>query len=163
LTIDEEKIILYLSQKIVFWLKQQTAKKSPQKTGGVIMSEEKTSQSIFVTLDSLEVETSVPAIKDKKGNILRKNYGMVGHTLPRELFPTSEQFEEESKLLAWANANDCLHACLQLGVSQFLIKCRAAFKACKKDDIWSNAYGQENVNAMEWKVQERPKAKGMDV
>jgi len=102
-------------------------------------------QSIFVTLDILETETSVPAIG-----------GMVRHTLPRSIFPTSEQFSDEKKLVAWAEENNCLHACLQKGVQAKLIDARATFKATKKGVTWSTEYGQSNVNNMKWDPAERP-------
>ena len=110
----------------------------------------KTSQSIFVILDSLETETSVPGQTPK----------MQRHTLKREAFPTSEQFESEEKLLAWAKEKNCLHSALQKGVKAHLVDCRAKFKACKKNDIWTNEYGQKNLDAFEWEVQERPNAGG---
>lgn len=106
-------------------------------------------QSIFTTLKTLSIETSVPGQAPK----------MQPHTLPRELFPTDEQFEDKDRLLKWAEEKGITHAVLQHGVSQFVIKARAAFKACKKGDVWSNAYGQKNIDALEWKVQTRPKAK----
>lgn len=106
----------------------------------------KTSQSIFTILDTLETETSVPGATPK----------MQKHTLDREKFPTSAQFENEEKLLAWAKEKGYLHACLQKGVRAHLIDCRARFKSCKKNDIWSNEYGQLNLDNFEWEVQERP-------
>lgn len=110
------------------------------------MSETKSSQSIYVVLDSLKTETSVPGQKPK----------MQGHTLPREMFPDSKQFENESALLDWAKDAGCLHACLQKGIKAHLIDCRAKFKSCKKGDEWSNSYGQENLNSYKWEVQQRP-------
>ena len=106
----------------------------------------KTSQSIFVILDSLETETSVP------GQIPK----MQRHTLKRESFPTSKQFESEEDLKNWAIGAGCLHACLQKGVKAHLIDCRARFKSCKKNDTWTNEYGQANLDAFDWEVQERP-------
>ena len=106
----------------------------------------KTSQSIFVILDSLETETSVPGQTPK----------MQRHTLPREMFPTSEQFESEHELHQWAVHSGCLHAVLQKGIKAHLIDCRAKFKACKKGDEWSNEYGQKNLNGFKWEVQARP-------
>ena len=112
------------------------------------MEEKKnSSQSIFVTLDTLKTETSVP------GQIPK----MQPHTLPRKLFPTSEQFENKELLLAWTEENGFTHAALQLGVTQFLIKCRASFKACKKEDTWTPEYGQKAVNSMTWDTISRPK------
>jgi len=102
-------------------------------------------QSIFVTLDTLKTETSVPAIGL-----------MVQHTLPRRIFPTSEQFSDEEKLLTWAKESGCLHACLQKGVQAKLIDARATFKATKKGAEWSEALGQENVDKMKWEAAERP-------
>jgi len=102
-------------------------------------------QSIFVTLDTLKTETSVPVVGS-----------MVSHTLPRSIFPTSEQFADEQKLVEWAKESGCLHACLQKGVQAKLIDARATFKATKKGAEWSPALGQENVNLMKWEAAERP-------
>ena len=113
------------------------------------MSESKTAQSIFTTLDTLETETSVPGANPK----------MQHHTLPREQFPTGQQFESETELLEWAKESGILHAVLQKGVRAHLIDCRAKFKACKKGDTWTNDYGQENLNNYSWEVQERPTGK----
>ena len=108
-----------------------------------------TSQSIYVTLDTLTTETSVPGQTPK----------MQSHSLPRSAFPTSEQFESAEKLEAWARETGVMHACLQKGIQKHLIDIRAAFKACKKADTWSNKYGQANVNAYEWTVTTRPAVK----
>ena len=108
-----------------------------------------TSQSIYVTLDILRTETSVPG----------QNPKMQSHTLPRSAFPTSEQFEHADKLEAWARETGVMHACLQKGIQKHLIDIRAAFKACKKADTWSPAYGQANVDAYEWTVTTRPVVK----
>ena len=111
------------------------------------MSEEtKNSQSIFTLLDSLETETSVPGQVPK----------MQRHTLPREMFPTSEQFESETDLLEWAKDTGCLHACLQKGIKAHVIDCRARFKAVRKGDVWSNEYGQDNLDSYKWEVMVRP-------
>ena len=107
------------------------------------------SESIFTVLDTMKTETSVPGAEPK----------MQPHTLPRELFPTGDQFADEQALLDWATETGVLHACLQKGVRSHLIDCRAVFKACKKDDVWSNAYGQANLNDYSWKVQEKPAGK----
>lgn len=107
-----------------------------------------TSQSIYVTLDTLTTETSVPGQTPK----------MQSHSLPRSAFPTSEQFESAEKLEAWARETGVMHACLQKGIQKHLIDIRAAFKACKKADTWSNEYGQANVNAYEWTITTRPNA-----
>ena len=111
------------------------------------MSEEtKNSQSIFTLLDSLETETSVPGQVPK----------MQRHTLPREMFPTSTQFESETDLLEWAKDTGCLHACLQKGIKAHVIDCRARFKAVRKGDVWSNEYGQDNLDSYKWEVMVRP-------
>jgi len=112
-------------------------------------TEVKTSQSIYITLDTLTTETSVPGQSPK----------MQKHTLPRKAFPTSEEFENEELLLAWTEKNKVTHACLQKGIKAHLIDIRAKFKSCKKDDTWSNEYGQKNVNAYPWEVQTRPNSK----
>lgn len=102
-------------------------------------------QSIFVTLDTLRTETSVPAIGS-----------MVKHTLPRSIFPTSEQFADKEKLVAWAEENDFLHSCLQKGIQAKLIDARATFKATKKGAEWTPELGQKNVDGMKWEAAERP-------
>ena len=104
-------------------------------------------QSIFVTLDTLKTETSVPATGS-----------MVAHTLPRSMFPTSEQFADADKLLQWAQEAGCLHACLQKGVQAKLIDARAIFKATKKGADWTPELGQKNVDSMTWEAAERPQA-----
>lgn len=113
-------------------------------------------KSIFEVLASLTTETSVPAIKDNKGYLIRKNFGEVEHTIPENLFPDDKTFESKDDLLAWAEEHNFTHALLQKGIQKGLIDARATFKACKKDDTWTPEYGQENVDAMEWKVTTRP-------
>ncbi len=108
--------------------------------------------SIFDTLDSMHTETSVPSAgTDENGKAL-----LIAHTLPRELFPTSEQFEQEGQLLAWSEENGFTHAILQRGIQKFLIEARATFKGSKKKETWSETLGQTNVNSMEWKAITRP-------
>lgn len=106
-------------------------------------------KSIFETLDTLQTETSVPEVG--------KN---VEHSIPRKLFPTSEQFENPEKLLAWSNENGFTHALLQQGIQKGLIDVRAIFKSCKKDEAWTPELGQRKVNAHTWTIVERPKAGG---
>ena len=48
-------------------------------------------KSIFEILADLTTETSVPEMGKT-----------IEHTIPRSLFPTAEEFENENKLLAWA-------------------------------------------------------------
>ena len=105
-------------------------------------------KSIFAILDDLTTETSVPGFGDS-----------ITHSIPRKLFPTSEQFEDAEKLLAWSNENGFTHALLQQGIQKGLIDIRAKFKSCKKNDTWSEIYGQKNVNSHEWSVTERPNQK----
>lgn len=113
-------------------------------------------KSIFEVLATLTTETSVPAIKDGKGNTLRENMGEVEHTIPERLFPNDKTFEDKDALLAWAEENNYTLALLQKGLQKGLIDARATFKACKKDDTWSPEYGQANVDSMEWKPTLRP-------
>lgn len=101
-------------------------------------------KSIYEVLANLETETSVP------------DHGMISHTLPRELLPTAEQFEDGEKLLAWAQDNDIVHSCLQKGVQKFLIDLRATFKAVKKDETWTLEKGQKAVDEAEWNITKRP-------
>ena len=112
-------------------------------------NEKNTTQSIFALLDNLETETSVPGQTPK----------MQKHSLPREQFPTSTQFEDEDGLVEWARRNNCLHACLQKGIQKHLIDCRARFKACKKTETWSNGMGQKQVDEYKWEVMTRPQVK----
>ena len=111
--------------------------------------EEKTSQSIFTLLDNLETETSVPGQTPK----------MQKHSLPREQFPSSKQFDDEDGLVEWARKTGCLHSVLQKGIQKHLIDCRARFKACKKTETWSNGMGQKQVDAFGWEVMSRPQVK----
>ncbi len=103
-------------------------------------------KSIFETLDSLQTETSVPLVGKT-----------IEHSLPRKLFPEAEIFEDGDKLLAWANENNFTHALLQAGIQKGLIDCRAKFKACKKDETWTEELGQAAVNEMKWETVSRPK------
>jgi len=104
-------------------------------------------KSIFDILDTLETETSVPAIGAN-----------VSHTIPRSQFPTAEQFEDAGKLEAWARESGNLHACLQSGVQKRLIDIRAIFKSEKKGETWTPESGQKKVDESEWTITERPKA-----
>ena len=116
-------------------------------------------KSIYDLLDDLQTETSVPEVTDKDGKTIRPHFGMVPHTLPRSALPTSEQFEDEEKLLEWAKETGNLHACLQSGIQARVIDLRAIFKSYKKDEAWSPEYGQANVDNSEWKVVTRPQGK----
>ena len=113
------------------------------------MENEKTSQSIFTLLDTLETETSVPGQVPK----------MQKHYLPREQFPSSRQFEDENSLVEWARKTDCLHSVLQKGIQKHVIDCRAKFKACKKDITWTNEMGQKQVDDFKWEIMTRPQVK----
>jgi len=113
-------------------------------------------KSIYDLLNDLQTETSVPEVTDKNGAVIRPHFGMVAHTFPRELLPTSEQFEDEASLLEWAKETGNLHACLQSGVQARVIDLRAIFKSYKKDEEWSPSFGQDNVDTSEWKVVKRP-------
>lgn len=112
-------------------------------------------QSIYVTLETLETETSVPAVTDKNGKVIRANMGSVKHTLPRSNYPTPEIFDNEELFLDWAQENNCLLALLQAGINDWLISDRAAFKRMVKND-WSLEIGQNNVDSREWTVSKRP-------
>ena len=116
-------------------------------------------KSIYALLDDLKTETSVPSVQDKNGKELRKYYGMVQHTLPREALPTSAQFEDAEELLTWAEDAGILHQCLQSGIQSRIIDYRAIFKGMKKDDVWTPETGQAHVDSAEWKIVIRPEAK----
>ena len=73
------------------------------------------------------------------------------------MFPVAETFESAEKLLAWSNENNFTHALLQAGIQKGLIDCRARFKACKKDETWTEELGQSQVDKMTWETVERPK------
>jgi len=104
-------------------------------------------KSIYDILADLTTETSTPN-------------GMVSHTLPQELLPTPEEFENEEKLIEWATETGYIHACLQKGVQKFLIDLRAAFKSAKKTEVWTPELGQKNVDSYEWTVTNRPNVGG---
>ena len=106
-------------------------------------------KSIYTTLDELNTTTSVPGFGDS-----------IEHTIPRELLPTAKEFENEEQLLDWAEVSGCLHSCLQKGIQKFLIEIRATFKGCKKSDEWTEDYGQNNVDKMEWSITNRPNVGG---
>lgn len=112
-------------------------------------------QSIYVTLETLQTETSVPEIKDKDGKIIRKSYGSVSHSLPRSNYPTPDIFDNESDFLDWATDNNCLLALLQAGINDCLISDRAAFKRMIKNE-WSPEIGQANIDNRKWSVSKRP-------
>ena len=103
-------------------------------------------KSIFETLTTLSTETTV------------QGFGEVSHNLPKELFPTDEQFEDGAQLLTWAEEKGFTHALLQMGLQKGLIDVRAKFRFCRKDDAWAPEYGQNNIDAHKWEVTERPKS-----
>ena len=107
------------------------------------------SKSTFEILDSLETETSVPG-QDPK---------MQPHKLQREQFPDSATYEDEDRLLDWFRNNNNLHSGMQKGVKSHLIDLRRVFKFCKKDDIWSPSYGQQNSDNFQWEIHRRPEQK----
>ena len=104
-------------------------------------------KSIFEILSDLQTETSVPGYGDS-----------IAHTIPRDIFPTAEEFENENKLLAWAEERGYVHALLQMGLQKGLIDVRAKFKACKKGDTWTPDYGQRNIDSHKWEITARPKS-----
>jgi hypothetical protein len=113
-------------------------------------------KSIFDVLATGTTETSVPSQgKDDKGNALTFE-----HSLPQGLFPTDAQYESAADLLSWAEGNGFTHAVLQRGIQKFLIEVRATYKGCKKEDTWDAAYGQANVDEMEWSIVKRPNQGG---
>ena len=104
-------------------------------------------KSIFEILDTLETETSVPAVG--------KN---VNHTIPRSQFPTAAQFESPELLEQWARETGNMHNALQAGVQKRLIDIRAIFKSEKKGETWTPESGQKKVDESEWTITERPKS-----
>ncbi len=106
-------------------------------------------KSIYEILADLTTTTSVPGFGAE-----------IEHKIPAHLFPTPEQFENASDLLAWSEEHGYTHALLQKGLQKGLIDIRATFKSCKKDDTWSVEYGQKNVNETEWSITNRPNQTG---
>lgn len=106
-------------------------------------------KSIYAILNDLETTTSVPGFGDE-----------IAHTIPAELFPDDKVFENSESLLEWAETSGFTHALLQKGIQKGLIEVRAAFKSCKKNDDWTETYGQNNVDAMTWDVVNRPNQGG---
>jgi len=82
------------------------------------------------------------------------------HPLPTGLFPTDKQFESKDELLAWAEENDFTYPLIQKGLQKAIIEVRAAFKACKKDETWSEELGLANIDEMVWKIVDRPNQGG---
>ena len=106
-------------------------------------------KSIFETLDDLNTATSV------------KGQGEVAHTIPRNLFPTAEEFANKELLVEWANKNDYAFSLIQQGLQKGLIDCRAKFRPTakeEKDDTWTAAIGQARVDAHKWEVMTRPES-----
>ena len=103
-------------------------------------------KSIFETLATLTTETTV------------QGFGEVSHTIPAELFPSDDIFEDGNKLLTWAEEKGFTHALLQMGIQKGLIDVRAKFRFVKKNDTWTPEYGQKNVDSHKWEVTERPKS-----
>lgn len=107
-------------------------------------------KSTYETLNAQSTDTSVPHYS--KDN--------VEHNLPAGMFPDGETYVDASRLEQWARETGNMHSMLQLGVQQGLIKVRAAFKSVKKDDVWTPEYGQANVDAWKWPVQNKPSQGG---
>jgi len=82
------------------------------------------------------------------------------HPLPDGLFPTDKQFESKEELLAWADAHDFTYPLIQKGLQKAIIEVRAAFKSCKKDEVWSEKLGLANIEEMCWKIVDRPNQGG---
>jgi hypothetical protein len=78
------------------------------------------------------------------------------HNLPDGLFPSDVQFENEEYLLEWANDNDYAFPLIQKGIQKAIIEVRAAFKSCKKDEVWTEKMGNDNIDEMVWKIVDRP-------
>lgn len=106
-------------------------------------------KSIYEILNTLTTTTSVPGHGTE-----------IEHTIPENLFPDDNTFEDAELLLEWANDLGYTHALLQKGIQKGLIEVRATFKSCKKDDEWTPEYGQNNVDAMEWTITNRPNQTG---
>jgi hypothetical protein len=104
-------------------------------------------ESIYTQLENQSVTTPVDG----------KDYN---HPLPDGLFPTAEIFENDEKLIAWANENKFTAKLIQKGLQKGIIEVRACFKSCKKDDVWSESYGLDNLAKMEWKSVDRPNQSG---
>lgn len=114
-------------------------------------------QSIYVTLETLKTETSVPVAKDKNKKIIRQDMGNVAHTLPREHYPTASIFDNENQFLVWAQEHDCLLSLLQAGINDWLTADRAIFKRMVKGE-WTPEIGQNNVNNRPWTILTKPAA-----
>jgi len=120
-------------------------------------------KSTYETLNTLAVETSVPEVKNDKDEVIRYNFGMVEHTLSRELFPNGETYIDKEKLVKWADEKGYTHSLLQLGLQQAIIKVRGVFKSLKKDVEWTPELGQENADSWKYPVQGKPKESESDV
>ena len=80
--------------------------------------------------------------------------------LPSGLFPTDKQFESESELVEWADENGFTAKLIQKGLQKAIIEVRACFKSCKKDKVWSEQMGIDNLDKLEWKTVDRPNTGG---
>ena len=104
-------------------------------------------ESIYTQLENQTVVTPVDGVEYR-------------HKLPSGLFPTDKQFESEEELLAWAEENDFTYPLIQKGLQKAIIEVRAAFKACKKDEKWTEEKGLANIDEMAWKIVDRPNQGG---
>jgi len=84
------------------------------------------------------------------------------HSLPSNLFPTDEQFEDPDKLTLWAKEHGYTAKLIQKGLQKGIIEVRAAFKSCPKDKTWTEEMGQKNLDAMKWESVDRPKTQESD-
>jgi len=124
-------------------------------------------ESIFTVLATRSTSTTVPfmgKVENEQGKLVTVS---IDHTIPDELFPTDEEFENPEKLIEWATETNCMFEMLQKGVGKALIEVRAKFKAPKKGkdgepDTWTPEYGQENVDAMKWAPVKRPNQSNND-
>ena len=119
------------------------------------------SQSIYVTLNTRKVETSVPKVEDKDGKLKRENFGMVNHEIG-DILPTDAQFEDADQLLAFFEDLGKVHEALQRAVVAKVIDLRATFKAMPSEGDWSVEVGQKAVDAATWKPFSRPNVKKSD-
>ena len=78
------------------------------------------------------------------------------HALPVGLFPSPEIFESPERLIEWSNEKGYTAKLIQKGLQKGIIEVRACLKSCKKDMVWTEEMGLENLDAMEWKTVDRP-------
>ena len=109
-----------------------------------------------IVINNIEREAVISGVTLREGDLITVD-GTTGNVYQGKVATIEPEFVEDLLLLLeWADENDFLHAILQRGIQKFLIEIRATYKGCKKEDTWSESYGQDNVDKSKWTTVKRP-------